>query len=61
MVTEGLAGVFVTFDDLSSLDWPTLETIAGVTFSKSRRRCLLQAFNAYISSDPGVQKQVPSI
>jgi hypothetical protein len=42
------AGAFMAFDELSSLDWPTLEKIAGVRFTESHRTRLLKAVNAYL-------------
>ncbi len=42
------AGAFMAFDDLSLLDWPTLEKIAGVRFTGSHRTRLLKAINAFL-------------
>jgi hypothetical protein len=54
------AGTYMAPDDLSSLDWPSLEKIACVKFSETHRQTMLRALNAYIYAT-SLQQQAPRI
>ena len=59
MATEW-AGAYMGDDGLSSLDWSSLEKIAGVTFTEPQRKTLLDALNRYLAGF-FFQQQAPRI
>jgi hypothetical protein len=60
MFLEDQGFAYMNFDDLVSLNWPRLEKIARLKFSKTHRKTLLQTLNAYISA-VGAQWQRPRV
>jgi hypothetical protein len=52
------AGAYIFFDELRSLDWPTLENNTGLTFTESQRTQLLKAVNGYLYGFIG-RRQLP--